>query len=131
MNSFGDILRELRLKNELTGDELGKILNVTKVAISNYENNRRNPDHATLVKISNYFDVSIDYLLGNKDIKRVPKDEPINTDKETDLEKAIDELMEQQGLMLSGEALTEEDIFLLRNAIRNTLEFAKSMKEKK
>lgn len=51
--------------------------------------------------------------------------------KEKDIETMIDELMEQQGLMLCGEPMSEEDLFLLRNSIRSTIELAKSMRNKK
>ena len=43
----------------------------------------------------------------------------------------IDELMEQKGLMLCGEPMSEEDMFLLRNSIRSTIELAKTMKANK
>ena len=46
-------------------------------------------------------------------------------------EKMIDELMEQKGLMLCGEPMSEEDMFLLRNSIRSTIELAKTMKANK
>ncbi|HBG5185395.1 TPA: helix-turn-helix transcriptional regulator [Clostridioides difficile] len=41
--NFGQRLKEIRVQKNLTGEELGKILNVTKVAISNWESGRRFP----------------------------------------------------------------------------------------
>ncbi|HFD2043955.1 TPA: helix-turn-helix domain-containing protein [Clostridium perfringens] len=63
--TLGNRIKEERLKLNLSGEEFGKILNVTKTAVSNWENNKREPDIQTLIKISKYFNVSIDYLLGN------------------------------------------------------------------
>lgn len=60
---FGDRLKELREESELTQEQLGKLINVTKQAVSNYENNENEPTLDTLVKISDIFNVSLDYLL--------------------------------------------------------------------
>ena len=75
METFGKRLRALRVEQDMTGQELGKVFNVTKTAISNWENGNRFPDETILRKISDYFDVSIDYLLGKTDIKNPYKEE--------------------------------------------------------
>ncbi|WP_122640495.1 helix-turn-helix domain-containing protein [Romboutsia sp. Marseille-P6047] len=54
-----------------------------------------------------------------------------NKKEDKDIEKMIDELMQQQGLMLCGEPMSEQDMILLRNSIRSTIEMAKNMKNKK
>ncbi|MBU5308036.1 helix-turn-helix domain-containing protein [Clostridioides mangenotii] len=68
-NLFGNRLKQLRFEKDMTGEELGKVFNVTKVAISNWESGRRFPDQDTLIHICDYFNVSIDYLLGRTDNK--------------------------------------------------------------
>ena len=57
-------LKLLRNQKNLTQLELAKDLNVTKGAIAMWETNKRNPDHDMLVKIAEYFNVSVDYLIG-------------------------------------------------------------------
>ena len=42
-------------------------LNISREALSYYENGKRNPDISTLIKLSNYFNVSIDYLITGKE----------------------------------------------------------------
>ena len=42
-------------------------LNLTREAISNYENGKRNPDLETLIALSEYFNKSIDYLIKGKE----------------------------------------------------------------
>jgi len=69
MKTFGSRLKELRDDIDVTGDELGKVFHVTKVAISNWENRNRFPDEDMLNKIADYFNVTLDYLLGRTDIK--------------------------------------------------------------
>lgn len=57
-------IRTLRQQREITQDELGNIVNVQKSAISKYELGRAVPSTDVLKKLSDYFNVSIDYLLG-------------------------------------------------------------------
>ncbi|MBN3405755.1 XRE family transcriptional regulator [Clostridium botulinum] len=60
---FGDRLRELREEKQLTQEEFGKLLNVSRQAISSYEKGENEPTIDALVKIANIFNVSLDYLL--------------------------------------------------------------------
>lgn len=64
---FGDRLKSIRLENDMTQEEIGNLLNKSKNNISQYETGKREPDLETLKIISNYFKVSLDYLLGNTD----------------------------------------------------------------
>lgn len=60
--TFGQKLRELRSNKKMTQEELGKLLNVSKVSISGYENDTREPDKGSIKKLAEFFDVSTDYL---------------------------------------------------------------------
>lgn len=57
-------LRELRKQNKLSMKELGSILGLSESTISLYETGKREPDIATMIKIANYFNISVDELLG-------------------------------------------------------------------
>ena len=70
MGTFGDRLKELRLEKDLTQPAFGKIFNVEKGTVSNWENENRFPDKNTLKALADYFDVSLDYLLGRSDIRK-------------------------------------------------------------
>lgn len=61
---FGDRLRELREEYEMTQEQLGKLLNVTKQAIYTYEKGESEPTLSALIKLADIFNVSLDYLLG-------------------------------------------------------------------
>jgi len=61
---FAERLKELREENNMTQEQLGKLLNVTKQAISSYEKGENEPSLDTLVKIAEIFNVSLDYLFG-------------------------------------------------------------------
>lgn len=57
-------LRELRKEKGLTQKELGKVANVSDRSVGFYESGERDPDTETVKIFADYFDVSIDYLLG-------------------------------------------------------------------
>ena len=56
-------LKELRKKKHLSQLKMAMDLHMNQNSISRYENMERQADYATLIKIADYFDVSIDYLL--------------------------------------------------------------------
>ena len=61
--SFGKKLRSLREEKRLSQVELSKKLNVTSQALSQYELGKRIPDAEMIIRIADFFDVSVDYLL--------------------------------------------------------------------
>jgi transcriptional regulator with XRE-family HTH domain len=72
---IGRRIKELRTENGLTQQELAKILNVSSMSISFYENEQRKPDSEFIIACSRFFDVSTDYLLGKTYKRRIPREE--------------------------------------------------------
>lgn len=70
---IGDILKELRLKRQLTSEQLCERLGIKGGSYRNYERNDRKPDYDTLVKLADFYGVSTDYILGRPNAK-APKD---------------------------------------------------------
>ncbi|MGC2840418.1 helix-turn-helix domain-containing protein [Bacillus velezensis] len=64
---LGDRLKVLREKKDLTQDGVAKALDISRGTYAHYEINKRRPDYETLIKIADFFDVSIDYLLRGED----------------------------------------------------------------
>jgi len=62
--NFGKKLKELRAQAGLTQAQLGNLIGVTKSVISFYELQERSPSPDILIKLSQVFHVSTDYLLG-------------------------------------------------------------------
>lgn len=62
-------LRNLRLEKNESLEVVAKYLNVTIQTISNYETGKREMNPDTLLKLSKYYNVSIDYLLGKSNIR--------------------------------------------------------------
>lgn len=60
-------IRDLREDNDLTQTQLGKILSCSQRVYSNYERGDIDIPTATLIKIANYYNVSVDFLLDRTD----------------------------------------------------------------
>ena len=57
-------LKELRRERGLSQLQLALKLDMNQNTISRYESLEREADYATLIKFADFFDVSLDYLLG-------------------------------------------------------------------
>lgn len=66
-NILGNKLKDLRLEKSLSQRKLGNILGVCNQTISFWETGSREPNLDYLVKISRFFELSIDFLLGHQD----------------------------------------------------------------
>lgn len=65
--SIGVRITKLRKQLNLTQQELSDKIGITRAALSHYEKDRREPDTSTIVKLSDFFQVSTDYLLKGED----------------------------------------------------------------
>lgn len=76
---FGEKLAELRRNKKLSQYELAEKLGFSRGKLANYEQGTREPDFETLELIADYFNVSIDYLLGRSNF---PSTQQVNKDEE-------------------------------------------------
>ncbi|MBR2460058.1 MAG: helix-turn-helix transcriptional regulator [Clostridia bacterium] len=60
-------IRDLREDRDLTQRELSKVLNCSQQVYSNYELGQRDIPTDILIRLSNYYNVSVDYILGISD----------------------------------------------------------------
>ena len=65
----GNFLKQLRIEKNMNQTELAEKLGLSQKNISSYETNRTRPDYEVLIKISELFNVSLDYLFGLKSEK--------------------------------------------------------------
>lgn len=63
--TLGERLRAERNKKGVTVAEVAKSLGLTQGAISQFENGIRSPSTGALVALAKYYNVSLDYLVGN------------------------------------------------------------------
>lgn len=61
-------IRNMREDADLLQKDLAQLLNCTQVCYSNYEMGKRDIPTDVLIKLSNFYHTSIDYLLGETDV---------------------------------------------------------------
>lgn len=64
-------LRQLRKEQKLTQTELAEVISVSQSLLSKYECRERIPDIEKLLVIAEFYDVSVDYVLGRTDKRAV------------------------------------------------------------
>lgn len=66
MNEVANSIKKLRKEKQLSQEQLAEQLNVTRQAVSNWENGKTQPDIDTLTQLASYFDVSIERIIYGK-----------------------------------------------------------------
>lgn len=67
MSDFSDRLRSLRLKKNILSKSMAELLDITPRNYQRYETGEIDPPTSKLIKLADYFDVSLDYLVGRSD----------------------------------------------------------------
>ena len=85
-------LKELRVEKGLNQKEVAKILGIAQPTLSGWETGRTQIDYDNLIKAADYFNVTIDYLLGRTDENAitsaaVPAQDALTTQEETHIKK--------------------------------------------
>lgn len=135
MKTIAQKIEEILENLNMTQKELARKCGVTEATISRYLSGARSPRGEILSKIASVLEVSTDYLLGNSDVKYGISGSILNQRNEKDIEKVLNRTLEmlesQEGLMLSGQPVDEQDFELIKLAIKNGLEYAKISNKKK
>lgn len=140
---LGLIIKELRLKNDLSLRDLAERSGMSYSFINSIENNRYSPSRDTVLALADSlrganknellllagFSPEADpkpssdpyYTLTEKDDRDIAKD----------LEKMLSDLEGDEALAFHGEPMTEEDRDLLRISLENSMRLAKEMAKKK
>lgn len=118
---FAKRLRDLRESKNLQQKDIANELEVLEATISMWETGKRIPYSDMLVKIANYFDVSVDYLLGND--KEISDNEKKLKEKET-----LKNALKNAGYMKDNEVLSDNELDRLMKFIVNNKDLLKGKK---
>ena len=69
---MGNRIRELRKAKGLTMKQLGEVLDLAESTISQYETGKRQMDNETLLRLGEFFDVPVGYILGAEENIKAP-----------------------------------------------------------
>ena len=103
MSTFGTRMKELRTSRNLKQDEMANILGIAPSTVGAYERNTREPTFELVVKMADYFNVSLDYMFCRTDDKRT-LDEALK-DNSYDLK----EFLRNNYVLFNGNELSLED----------------------
>lgn len=134
--SFAQRFKSLRMSREVSMSQLADSLSTSKSTISKYENGHLHPRKDALVKIAEFFNCSIDYLVGLTD------DPSANGNTYNDIEKKIitkedcteinsmvdtliKELESSNHFTLDGDIIDENHKKLLMDSLKSTLNFVR------
>ena len=63
MNNIGKMIKKIRTEKNITQEQLSEKLNITRQAVSNWENGKTQPDVDTIINISNVLEVSVEEII--------------------------------------------------------------------
>ncbi|WP_243124838.1 helix-turn-helix domain-containing protein [Clostridium cuniculi] len=140
-NKLGDKIKDLRKDRNLTQVQLAKEIGIAQSTLGMIEKNRTPAGRKTLIKLADFFGVTVDYLLSDDiDNKEINIDDVKNVKlskrAEKDIEKALQQTLEdlsntQDGLMFSGEPIDDETRELLKISLENSMRLAKQIAKQK
>ena len=105
-NQFAEILKKLSKEKEITQSDLARHLGLGRQAVSLYYLGKTNPELSTLIKIAEYFEVSLDYL--------VTGERPEHNQERMNLklpEKALENLKNKKDSAARGVLLSDEKFY--------------------
>ena len=134
MVTFGERLKKLRIQNNMTQSNLAKALKVSPSRIGMYESGRRNPDTSMLNILSDFFNVSVDYLMGRTNIKNFTSDDELKrlimqsniNDTDNDIRSSLismkEKLSNSNEIFVDGNTLSDSHKNMLLSVINVILE---------
>jgi len=139
LNNLGDKIKLLRKEYKITQQELANALSLSQSTIGMIEKNRQGVGRKTLVKIADFFNVTVDYLLSDDEEKENTKqikkerDYSLTIKEQEDIDDEAKKIIEELTMSFSKnkDSLTDEDYFAIENALRITLESIKIKNKKK
>lgn len=107
--NVGTRIAELRNNAHMSQFQLAKVLKIGTSTLGMYETNKREPSPKVLKRIADYFNVSIDYLLGRSNNKKEKKG--------LSLDEAVDSVMS-----FDGRPVTDHDRQMMKSLWKSYLE---------
>ena len=103
---FIERLKKLRKKEKLTQKDIATFLNISQPAYQQFESGKKKMNLETMEKLADYFNVSIDYLLGKTDIP--------DLNLEIDIDNAID-----NSVAYDGTPITDNDREIIKDFLKD------------
>ena len=113
-----DRIRKLRTERKLSQIVLGSQLNLSQQAIAKWESGKSEPDSENIMKLSEIFEVDVNYLLGKSNIRNPIEKEYLNS-KESDALEVYNKLIE----LNDGKHLSQNQKSALISFLENNTDY--------
>lgn len=123
--TFGLRLNKCRKSKNLTQEDIAEYLNVGKNTVSRYENGERTPDFETLLKLAEYFNTSVSYLVGETDDPTAINEKSPLPIEEGDL--LLTQALEETGLLDTDGHLSKKGEKIISEFIINNADMLKKL----
>ena len=120
-----DRIRKLRIESKLSQGALGNQLSLSQQAIAKWESGKSEPDSENILKLSEIFDVDVNYLLGKINIRNPIEKEHLNS-KESDALEVYNKLIE----LNDGECLSQNQKLALISFLENSSDYIRFVIDK-
>lgn len=136
MDIYGRI-EQLLQKENITAYKLSKETGISTGLLSQWKKRMQDPSRDKLIKIAEYFGVSVDYLLTGEESPKTEKAPTLNKKDERDIARQLEAMLGEMessyngALMFDGEPLDDETRELLRISLKNQLELSKRIAKQK
>ncbi|MCW4388749.1 helix-turn-helix domain-containing protein [Limosilactobacillus oris] len=130
--TVGRRIAELRNSAQMSQFQLAKVLKIGTSTLGMYETDKREPSPKVLKRIADYFDVSVDYLLGRNNKEHYYElTEKEKQDIGVQAEKLMEGIESGNNLNFYGEPATEEQKNRLLIAVKTAMEMNKKEAKRK
>lgn len=117
----------LRKERDLTQADLSKVLGVGRTTIHGYENDIISPPPDKLLKLAEFFDVSVDYLVGNSPIRKESNKKDFQYDIGKQMQQIIETLAGQNTVYFHGKQLSPNAKHTLITFISSNMTMIKTL----
>ena len=138
--TLSEKMKKLRKERKITQEQLAKDIGVERSSIGKYETGTQ-PSTDIITRLADYFNVSVDYLLGRDEIKKSAEGDgnytmELNGRDERDISRRLDRMLSEldkkdSALMFDGEPLDDESRELLISSLENSIRMAKIINKRK
>lgn len=131
MKTLMNRLKNARDNKGVSQTQVYKDIGINNKTLSGYERGISEPDVDTIKILADYYNVSLEYLLGKSDTLSSPKSTKEDNDISTSLDRMKKQLATSDSLMFDGQPATEEQVQAILNAIEMGEAFAKQRAKEK
>lgn len=127
-----DIYQKLLDEHKLKNSDIARATGISNMTLSDWKRGVSTPKQDKLIKIADYFGVTVDYLMtGNESVNQSPALTKKDQKEISAILSNTEQLLRQDGLMFDGNPASQEEINSIISAMKVGMELAKQKNKEK